>query len=176
MAKRYFSKQNDGKGFIYVKDEEARKSLLYPVDVNALTPSTSFKKNDVLGLNGVLYRCKQDTADFPVTLVIDDGEFVIHVVNGKKAFVIADPTIDDDWEVFTDASVEYWVEQVNARIDAANAHTDGVKDALAARISTIETALSGVLNGVPSGGQTYTIAEVLTAIAPFMNKILVTKD
>lgn len=80
---------------------------LVPVDMNALTPSSTFVEGNVMGINGILYRAKRNTSSFPVTFAIEDGDFVTHTVNGNIAYVITSWTLNTDWEVFMDASIGY---------------------------------------------------------------------
>jgi hypothetical protein len=82
---------------------------LLPVDISTLTPASTFQKNAVVGINGVLYRATAATQNLPCTLTVQDGQFVVNIVNGKTAFTVADPAPNEGWEVFTDASVEYWI-------------------------------------------------------------------
>lgn len=121
---------------------------LHPVNVNSLTPSSTFTKNSVIGINGVLYRATANTSNPPVTLTIDNGQFVYDMVNGKKAFVVSDPTVNQGWEIFTDAGIEYWLEQ---KADVA--------DVLAAEIT--------------SNGKTYTVRQLLEALVYLMGKTVV---
>lgn len=121
---------------------------LYPVNINSLTPSSTFVKNAIFGINGVMYRAKANTSNFPVTLTIDNNQFVFDVVNGKKSFVIDDPTVNSDWEVWTDAGIEYWL---SLKADVA--------DVLAAEIT--------------KDGKTFTVRQLLEAIVPFMGKTVV---
>jgi hypothetical protein len=59
----------------------ASDAALYPVDISTVTPQTTFRKNAVIGIGGVLYRAKRATASMPVTMVVSDGRFVTHEVN-----------------------------------------------------------------------------------------------
>ena len=156
--KKYFTVFNNGVEDLYVKDEEAQDAMLHPVDISSLTPSTTFKKGDVLGINGVLYRCTADTSNRPITFQLSNNQFVTHTVNGKTAFVISDYTLNTGWEIWTDASIEYWVETMDTRLSA------------------IEGALQGVLGGITVDGTTYTAAQVIQAIANFMGQTVVTKN
>ena len=134
---------------------------LYPVDITTLTPSTTFRKNAVIGINGVLYRSKQATSNFPVTLMTQDGIFVTNTVNGKIAFVVADATVNSGWEIWTDAGIEFWVESINAAI---------------ADITTIRSNASSAVKPtdvVTYGGNEYTVSQLLGEMAKLMNKTVV---
>ena len=135
---------NGGTDRWYVKDTEA--ATLIPVDISTLTPSSTFVKNNVLGINGVLYRAKNNTSTFPVTLATQDGAFVVNTINGKICFVVTDPTLNSNCEIWTDASIEYWVDQLNTSL-AGKQNT----------ISDLSTIRSGSAAGAtayqkPSGG------------------------
>jgi len=96
---------------------------LLPVDISTLTPASTFPKNAVVGINGVLYRATAATQNLPCTLTVQDGKFVVNIVDGKMAFTVTDPAPNEGWEVFTDASIEYWISQLNARITALEGET-----------------------------------------------------
>ena len=90
----------------------------YPVNMATLTPQSSFKKGSVLAINGVFYRATEDTRNFPIILVVQDGKFVANVVNGMYAYWVADPTLQPGWEYFTDASLSYWMYDYDQRLIA----------------------------------------------------------
>lgn len=124
-------------------------AALYPVDVNTLTPTSTFVANAIIGINGVIYRAKQATSNFPVPLVVDNGAFVVQTVNGKIVFTVSSNTIHQDWEQWTDAAIEYWKAQLDARVSALENKT------------------------VTYNNQTYTVNELLTAMASLMQRTIV---
>lgn len=146
-------------------------AALYPVDVNTLTPSSTFVKNAVIGINGVLYRAKKATSNLPVTLTVQDGAFVIHTVNGKIAFVVSSSTLNADWEIFTDASVEYWIESVNAALAAKQ---DAISDL--ATIRSNATAAVKKTDQYTVGGVSYSADDLLQEVANFMSKTIVVQS
>lgn len=146
------------------------KKALRPVNVNTLTPSSTFLENSVIGINGVLYRSTQATSNLPVTLTVQNGAFVTHTVNGKLAFVVSDPTINSGWEIFTDASIEYWIESVNALLGSKQ---DSISDISDIR-SNSQNAVKK-LDEYTSGNVTYTVTELLQSVADLMSKTLVTQ-
>lgn len=159
----------DGKGGLerkWLKDAEAQEGTLYPVDVSALTPTSTFRKNAVVGINGVFYRAKVATSHFPVVLVLDDvtEQFVIEQVNGKVAFVIDDPTVHQDWEVWTDAGIEFWIAQIGSSLTA-----------LAARVTALETTTATALQPTDTFGG-YQAQTLLTAVASLIGKTVVLND
>lgn len=144
---------------------------LHPVDIDSLTPSSTFRENSVIGINGVLYRSLRQTSNLPVTPQIQNGSFVIHIVNGKKALVIADYTLDEDWEVFTDAAIEYWIASINASLSSKQ---DTISD-----IATIRSKATSALqptNTYTYNGMSYTVDAMLTELVKFMSKTIVTKN
>jgi len=122
---------------------------LLPVDISTLTPASTFQKNAVIGINGVLYRATGATQNLPCTLTVQDGQFVVNIVNGKMAFVVTDAAPNEGWEVFTDASIEYWISQLNARITALEGET------------------------YTANGQQYTRQQLLQAVAELMSSKVV---
>ncbi len=148
-GKKYLSKIGKGGDTIYIKDLEAQDALLIPVSVDSLTPSSTFVKNAVIGINGVLYRATAATSNLPCTLTIQDGAFVTHTVNGKTSFVVSDPTPNAGWEIWTDAAIEYWLSLLDTRI------------------TSLEN-LSVTYNGI-----TYTLAQLMASMAQLMQKTVV---
>lgn len=124
-------------------------AALYPVDVNTLTPTSTFVANAIIGINGVIYRAKQATSNFPVPLVVDGNAFVVQTIDGKIVFTVSSNTVHSDWEQWTDAAIEYWKAQLDARVSALENKTV-------------------VYNGV-----TYTVNELLTAMASLMQRTIV---
>lgn len=147
--------------YIWAKANLATKTELsqneaehfHPVDMDSLTPSSTFGKNSVIGINGVLYRSLRQTSHFPVTLTTQNGAFVVNTVNGRKAFVIADSTLNADWEVWTDAAIEYWIQSLNTRLSTLEA------------VTPVRT--------YTSNGNTYTAEQLLEAVASMMDKRIV---
>lgn len=169
--KQYVEVLNNGSDDFYVRDPEAQDSILRPIDIRTLTPSSTFVKNAVIGINGVLYRSVRATSNFPVTLTVEGNAFVVNTVNGKIAFVVSDPTINQDWEIFTDASIEYWVEQINTALAG--------KQATISDIDTIRSNASAAIKTTSeytAGNVTYTATQLLQAVADLMNKTVVVQN
>lgn len=146
-------------------------TALFPVNISSLTPSSTFIKNNVLGINGVLYRAKKATSNLPVTLTVQDGAFVTHTVNGKIAFVVSSSTLNSDWEIFTDASVEYWIESVNAALAAKQ---DAISD-----LATIRANAAAAVKKTDQytvGGVNYSADDLLQEVANFMSKTIVVQN
>lgn len=124
---------------------------LLPVDISTLTPASTFPKNAVIGIGGVIYRAKRATASMPLTMVVSDGKFVIHEVNGQKAFVVQDMTVNADWEVWMDAGMAYAYSLADQRITALETET------------------------YTANGKQYTRRQLLQAVAELMQKTIVTQ-
>lgn len=165
MAKKYVSVFNNGQEDLYLKDTEARDGLLHPVDIDSLTPTSTFVKNAVIGINGVIYKSKKATSNFPVTLTIQNGAFVTHSVNGKTAFVVSDETLNGDWIVWTDAAIEYWTQQLSQRTTAL----ENARTALESRASALEDSIADVTYN----GQSYTLQQLMQAMAQLMENSVV---
>lgn len=112
------------------------EAALYPVDISTLTPSSTFRKNAVIGINGILYRATAATSNMPCTMVTNEAgtAFVVNIVNGKTAFVVTDPSPNSGWEIWTDASIEYWIAQINESLSG--------KQAVISDLSTIRSNAS----------------------------------
>ena len=142
--------------------------MLHPVAVSSMTPSSTFVKNAVVGINGVLYRSTKATSNLPCTMVTQGGAFVVHTVNGKIAFVVSDATPNTDWEIFTDASIKYWVESINTALAAKQ---DAIAD-----LATIRSKAGSAVQPTDIytiNGQQYTVSELLQAVASLMPKTVV---
>ena len=130
---------------------------LHPVDISTLTPNSTFQEYSVVGINGVLYRATRATSNLPCSMVIENGAFVTHTVNGKIAFVVSNPSPNTDWEVISDASIEYWVESINA----STADLSTIRSKANAAVKPTDTV---TVNGVD-----YTVSQLLSEMAKLMN-------
>lgn len=143
---------------------------LHPVDISSLTPSSTFTKNSVIGINGVLYRALQATSDMPVTLAVENGAFVVNIINGKISFVITNNTLNSAWEVFTDASIEYWINSINTALASKQ---DTISD-----LATIRQNAAAAIKAddvYTINGSTYTADDLLRAVLNLMPKTLVSE-
>lgn len=144
---------------------------LYPFDISTLTPSSTFRKNTIIGINGVIYRATADTSNMPCTILVQDGAFVTHTVNGKTAFVVTSSTPNTGWELFTDAGIEYWVETINAGLSA--------KQNVISDLNEIRTNAQNAIKSTDSymvGGVSYPVSTLLQAVANIMAKTLVVNE
>lgn len=141
---------------------------LIPIDVRTVTPASTFPKNAAIGIGGVLYRAKRATASMPLTIVVSDGKFVTHEVNGQLAFVVQSAAVNADWEVWMDAGMAYAYSLADQRIT-------NLEQALPAVKTTADSALQPETTFVTEGGTSYTAAQLLQAVAELMGKNLVTQ-
>jgi len=88
-------------------------SYLIPVDMDSLTTSSTFVQSNVIAINGVFYRAKRNTSSFPITLMTQGGNFLYNEINGHRAYIVADYTINTDWEIWTDAGIDYHQEKAD---------------------------------------------------------------
>jgi len=152
------------------KESLLSDEMLHPVNVNSLTPSSTFVKNAVVGINGVLYRSTKATSNLPCTMVIESGAFVYHTVNGKIAFVVSNGAANTDWEIFTDASIEYWVNSINT---ALSAKQDAIND-----LATIRSNATNAVKPTDTyafNGVNYTVDDMFKALVKLMPKNIVTQ-
>ena len=140
----------------------------HPVSISSLTPSSTFVKNSVIGINGVLYRSTQATNNLPVTLTVENGAFVTETINGKISFVVADETLNAGWERWTDAAIEYWVESINAALSNKQAIISDIDSIRQNATNAIKTNTTYTVGNVE-----YTVDEMLQQLANFMSKTLV---
>ena len=54
-------------------------SRINPVNIETLTPSSTFAEGDAIAFNGVIYRATGATDNFPIPLVISGNNFVVGV-------------------------------------------------------------------------------------------------
>ena len=99
--------------------ESIEAAALIPVNLDDMTPQTTFVKNNILAIDGVQYRAKKDTTHFPVVLLTDGGQFVVNIVNGAPAYVVSDYTLDADWEIWGDAGIPQTLANIRQDLDDA---------------------------------------------------------
>lgn len=150
-------------------------AALYPVNIDSLTPESIFRKNAVIGINGVLYRAKRDTEDFPVPLAIADGQFVVDIVDGKRAFVVTDNAMSDDWEIWTDAALDYWIQSLANQLHdisdtcaTVNGKVDSMSNKVASALQPNTT--------ITQDGHTYTVSQLLQSMAKLMESTIVVNE
>ena len=105
-----------------------------------------------------------------MTLAVENGAFVVNVINGKISFVITNNTLNSAWEVFTDASIEYWVNSINTALASKQ---DTISD-LATIRQNAEAAIKAT-DTYTLNGSTYTADDLLRAVLNLMPKTLVSE-
>jgi hypothetical protein len=90
--------------------------VLYPVDESTLSPSSTFRKNAIICIDGVIYRAVRDTANLPLKFVVESSKFVVQTIYGRTAFVRAANTVNSDWAVWVDASNDIRFRQLEDRV------------------------------------------------------------
>jgi hypothetical protein len=99
-------------------------------------------------------------------MVVSDGRFVTHEVNGQIAFVVQNMTVNTDWDVWMDAGMAYAYSLADQRITT-------LEQALPAVRTTADSALQPTTT-YSANGQQYTADELLKAMAELMTKTIVT--
>lgn len=89
---------------------------LIPVKESTLSPSSTFVKNAIICIDGVIYRAKSETNTLPFNFMADDGKFVVQTILGHTCFVKVTNTLNSDWEVWIDASCDLRFKQLEERI------------------------------------------------------------
>lgn len=179
--KQYLEVFNDGQDDLYIRDQEAQEELsqiptiyatkaaltqatIIPVNLDTMTPSTTFVQNNIVAIKGIQYRAKRNTSEFPITLQVQDGHFVGEIVDGAPTFVVEDWTLSDDWEVWGDASIPqtlYSMQDDQAMFIAE-----------ARRILAISVKYGELITNT-AGTKSYTVRQLLTALADLMDKEVV---
>ena len=201
-AKKYLSKINKGGYTLHLKDLEARESLagipstyatktevtnatIIPIDIENMTPTMTFEKNSILGINGIMFRAVVDTDEFPVVLLVQDGHIVYDEdENGNKAFVVSDWTQSEDWEIWTDASIPRTLQQMTEEQEDFMAQEQADMAAFKQEIRNdaaqlIVLAAQSIKPGTKitsSSGTEYTAEALLTAVADLMESTIVVND
>lgn len=196
---QYVSVINDGQQDLTIKDAEARESLagipstyatktevtnatIIPIDIENMTPTMTFEKNSILGINGIMFRAVVDTDEFPVVLLVQDGHIVYDEdENGNKAFVVSDWTQSEDWEIWTDASIPRTLQQMTEEQEDFMAQEQAdmaafkqeIRNDAAQLIVLAAASLKPGTKITSTGGTQYTVEELLVAVADLMNKKIV---
>ena len=156
--------------------------ILIPINIEDVTPTTTFLKNSTLGIDGVMFRAIRDTDEFPVVLLVEDGHIVYDEdEEGRKAFVVSDWTQSDDWEIWSDASIPRTLDNMTAQQEAFMTNEQADMAAFKTEIRNDAAALLVIANQsikpgtkiTSSGGTQYTVQQLLEAMAELMNKKIV---
>ena len=201
-AKKYLSKINKGGYTLHLKDLEARESLagipstyatktevtnatIIPIDIENMTPTMTFEKNSILGINGIMFRAGVDTDEFPVVLLVQDGHIVYDEdENGNKAFVVSDWTQSEDWEIWTDASIPRTLQQMTddqedfmaqEQADMA-AFKQEIRNDAAQLIVLAAQSIKPGTKITSSSGTEYTAETLLVALADLMESTIVVHE
>jgi hypothetical protein len=152
--------------------EELIAATIIPVNLETMTPSTTFVKNNILFINGVGYRAKQDTTHFPVVLLVEQGQFVVDIVDGAPAYVVSDYTLNSDWEVWGDASVTRTLNGMQESLDESLEQMEHDQEEFISEAQAIVYASIKPSDLVSNtlGTKQYTVQQLLTAMAALMDK------
>lgn len=191
--KQYFSVFSDGTNDLYVKDAEAQAAIaeinasvpqtyatktevinatIIPVDLDSMTPSTTFVKNNILFINGVGYRATKNTTHFPVVLLVEDGHFVVDYEDGAPAYVVSDYTLDSDWEIWGDASLIRTLKAMRDELDETIAQMESDQADFISEAQTIvrQSLKLNTMIANTAGTKQYNVLTLLQAVADLMDK------
>lgn len=101
-----------------VADEIAQQGgyAIIPVNESTIGPSTTYNKNAVLCLDGVIYKANKNTQNLPFPMVVEDGKILTVTLYGKTVLVRASNTKSADWDVWIDASNDIRFRQLEERV------------------------------------------------------------
>ena len=154
---------------------EVTAATIIPVDLDSMTPQTTFQKNSILFINGVGYRAKKDTTHFPVVMVVEQGQFVVDIVDGAPAYWVSDYTLDSDWEVWGDASVKRTLNQMQEDLDESIEQMESDQAAFIQEATTIvrQALKLNTLIANSAGTKQYNVLTLLQAVADLMDSTIV---
>ena len=154
-------------------------------DIDELVPGMTFEQNAILGINGVMYRAVRQTTDFPVVLLVESGHIVYDEdEEGRKALVVDDYTLSEDWEIWSDAGIPRTLEQMTddqedfmaqEQADMA-AFKQEIRNDAAQLIVLAAASLKPGTKITSSSGTEYTAEALLTAVADLMESTIVVND
>lgn len=166
----------------FASKAELTQATIIPVDIDKLTPSSTFIKNNILFINGVGYRAVRNTREFPVVLLVEDGHIVYDEdENGNIAFVVEDYTLSQDWEKWTDAGIPRTLQlmtddqntfMANERAQMAEFKQEIRNDA-ARLIALAAASIKPSTKFTSSSGAQYTAEQLLQAMTELMDKRVV---
>ena len=100
-------------------------TALNPVDESTITAATNFHTNDIIALNGTIYRCTGTTNNMPVSVVFQGNQILYDEYKGHRAYVIASSTVQSGWEVWLNSGLDY---HITLLYDMASANQRAVLD------------------------------------------------
>jgi hypothetical protein len=98
---------------------------LNPVDESTITAATNFHQNDILAIDGTIYRCTQTTNNLPVSVVFQGNKVLYVENNGHRAYVINSYSLQSGWEVWLNSGLDY---HISVLYDMASANQRAVLD------------------------------------------------
>lgn len=87
-----------------------------PVDLDTLTASTTFEKNSIICIDGIVYIANKDTENLPFKVVTQDGKLVTQTMYGETCIIVDDKTLNSDWRVWIDASNSLRLHRIEERV------------------------------------------------------------
>lgn len=169
----------------YATKSALTAATIIPIDIDELVPGMTFEQNAILGINGVMYRAVRQTTDFPVVLLVESGHIVYDEdEEGRKALVVDDYTLSEDWEIWSDAGIPRTLEQMTddqedfmaqEQADMA-AFKQEIRNDAAQLIVLAAASLKPGTKITSSSGTEYTAEALLTAVADLMESTIVVND
>lgn len=167
------------------------------IDIEDLEVGMTFPKNALLAINGVSYQAKKATTQFPVMVLVESGHIVYDEdAEGRKALVVEDYTLSEDWKVWGDAGIPRTLDNMTAQQEdfmaQEQANMAGFEQQQRQAFENFEAEqqqamtefrnqVTGIVaTSIKSGtkitstsGREYTVQTLLTAVADLMEKTIV---
>ena len=155
------------------------------IDIEDLEVGMTFPKNALLAINGVSYQAKKATTQFPVTVLVESGHIVYDEdENGRKALVVEDYTMSEDWKVWGDAGIPRTLDNMTAQQESfmedeqadMAAFKQEIRNDAAELLALAASSIKPGTKITSSGGTEYTAEALLTALADLMDKTIVVNE
>lgn len=119
--------------------------VVKPVVIEDAASSYTFEVNDIVEINGVIYRCTSATSLMPHTLYTQNGKILYITINGEKCYMVKSQTLNTGWVKWFDIKDRFFVEKrLTTKADKAttlagygigNAYTKTETDTLLAALT-----------------------------------------
>ena len=150
--------------------------LIKPVEIPDKASGYSFAVNDIVCIDGIIYRCAAATANPPFPLVTQDGALVYEEINGVKSYIASGTTLSAGWEKWLDIRDRYQLEQLRQTVNtkqAAISNMASLGTGYAACSTAGDTAAKTVTIGgftlKPNGIVSVLFRNAFTATEPTLN-------
>lgn len=85
--------------------------VVKPVVIEDAASSYTFEVNDIVEINGVIFRCTSATSLMPHTLYTQNGKILYITINGEKCYMVKSQTLNTGWVKWFDIKDRFFVEK-----------------------------------------------------------------